>query len=101
MMIVVALLCNLITELIERSRLFALYRAAKTRAVMRLELQIEIFIQAVYEILSGRGNRMAHHMSDGHFEATLDAPGLVQAAKDHLAAVGAKVARAEGAVLSR
>jgi len=44
----------------------------------RLELKIEIFIQAVDEILTSHGNRMTHHVPDRHFEAALDAPGLVK-----------------------
>ncbi len=44
----------------------------------RLELEVEIFIQAVYEILPGHGNGMAHYVPDWHFEAAFDAPGLVK-----------------------
>ena len=44
----------------------------------RFELQIKIFIQAVYKFLARHGNGVTNHVRHGQFEATLYAPRLVE-----------------------
>ena len=44
----------------------------------RLEFEVEIFVQAIYELLASHGYGMTDNVYDGQFEATLYAPRLVK-----------------------